>query len=386
MRILFTLFSRIGSIVFRVKRHTEPHFIAKQIESGKIKKILLIHLQQLGDTLVFTPCAKALLERYGKQVEIDVLCNSVSYEVCKNMPHIRRFYVDKFWLWGKGEKKLSLLFKLLKEIRRERYDLAILDAEETALKYPIIAFFTGATYRLGYDVNSRGFLNNIVPAIPSSSSCNGIAFKVYCNKQLLEFAGIPVPSTHLWLPTTERDKVQAQELLHTHCSSSSIPIMMHQGSNFSSKHWFKENWVALSRRLLENPNVILFFSGAERERHQVDAILSELNSPRAISLVGKTSIHTLKELIELCQLFITVDTGVMHIGNCTNTPMVVLMSARDYENLWIEPSERVSVLRKEVDCKYCFGIDCPTGTKECMKLIEVEEVYQEALRFLPVLA
>jgi hypothetical protein len=71
MRILFTLFSRIGSIVFRVKRYREPHFIAKQIESGKIKKILLIHLQQLGDTLVYTPCAKALLERYGKQLEID---------------------------------------------------------------------------------------------------------------------------------------------------------------------------------------------------------------------------------------------------------------------------------------------------------------------------
>ena len=380
MRILFTLFSRIGSIVFRVKRYREPHFIAKQIEAGKIKKILLIHLQQLGDTLVFTPCAKALLERYGKQLEIDVLCNSVSYEVCKNMPHIRRFYVDKFWFWGKGEKKLSLLFKLLKEIRRERYDLAILDAEETALKYPIIAFLTGATYRLGYDVDSRGFLNNIVPTLSPSLSY------VSRNQQLFEFAGIPVPSTHLWLPTTASDKAQAQELLRTHCSSSSIPIMIHQGSNFSSKHWFKEKWVALCKRLLENPNVILFFSGAERERHQVDAILSELNSPRAISLVGKTSIHTLKELIELCQLFITVDTGVMHIGNCTNTPMVVLMSARDYENLWIEPSERVSVLRKDVDCKYCFGIDCPTGTKECMKLIEVEEVYQEALRFLPVLA
>jgi lipopolysaccharide heptosyltransferase II len=380
MRIFFTLFSRIGSFFFGVKRFTEPHFIAKQIESGKIKKILLIHLQQLGDTLVFTPSAKALLERYGKQVEIDVLCNSVSYEVCKNMPHIRRFYVDKFWFWGKGEKKLSLLFKLLKDIRRERYDLAILDAEETALKYPIIAFLTGATYRLGYDVDSRGFLNNVVPTLSPSLSY------VSRNKALLEFAGIPVPSTHLWLPTTASDKAQAQELLRLHCSSSTIPIMIHQGSNFSSKHWFKENWVALCKRLLENPSVILFFSGAERERHQVDAILSELNSPCAISLVGKTSIHTLKELIELCQLFITVDTGVMHIGNCTTTPMIVLMSARDYENLWIEPSERVSVLRKEVDCKYCLGIDCPTGTKECMKLIEVEEVYQEALRFLPVLA
>jgi ADP-heptose:LPS heptosyltransferase len=253
MRIFFTLFSRIGSFFFSVKRFTEPHFIAKQIESGKIKKILLIHLQQLGDTLVFTPSAKALLERYGKRLEIDVLCNSVSYEVFKNMPHIRRFYVDEFWFWGKGKKKLSLLFKLLKEIRRERYDLAILDAEETALKYPIIAFLTGATYRLGYDVDSRGFLNNVVPTLSPSLSY------VSRNKALLEFAGIPVPSTHLWLPTTASDKAQAQNFLRTHCSPSSIPIAIHQGSNFSSKHWFKENWVALCKRLLENPTVVLFF-------------------------------------------------------------------------------------------------------------------------------
>jgi ADP-heptose:LPS heptosyltransferase len=138
--------------------------------------------------------------------------------------------------------------------------------------------------------------------------------------------------------------------------------------------------------LLENPNVVLFFSGAERERHQVDAILSELNSPRAISLVGKTSIHTLKDFIELCQLFITVDTGVMHIGNSTTTPMIVLLSARNYENLWIAPSHLVSVFQKDVECKYCSSDDCSTGTKECMRLITVEEVYQEALRFLPVLA
>jgi ADP-heptose:LPS heptosyltransferase len=380
MRIFFTLFSRIGSFFFSVKRFTEPHFIAKQIESGKIKKILLIHLQQLGDTLVFTPSAKALLERYGKRLEIDVLCNSVSYEVFKNMPHIRRFYVDEFWFWGKGKKKLSLLFKLLKEIRQERYDLAILDAEETALKYPIVAFFTGATYRLGYDVDSRGFLNNVVPTLSPSLSY------VSRNKALLEFAGIPVPSTNLWLPTTESDKAQAKDLLYKHCSPSSIPIMIHQGSNRLSTQWFKENWVALCKRLLENPNVVLFFSGAERERHQVDAILSELNSPRAISLVGKTSIHTLKDFIELCQLFITVDTGVMHIGNCTTTPMIVLLSARNYENLWIAPSHLVSVFQKDVECKYCSSDDCSTGTKECMRLITVEEVYQEALRFLPVLA
>ncbi|MCS6988365.1 MAG: glycosyltransferase family 9 protein [Chloroherpetonaceae bacterium] len=378
MRAFYTLVSKIGSRFFRVKRYDEPHFIAKRIEAGEIKKILLIQLQQLGDTLVFTPAAKALLEKHPN-LQIDLLCNAVSYEVYKKAPNVHRFYVDEFWFWGKGKRKLSLLLFLLFQIRREKYDLAILDAEQVALKYPIIAFLTGARYRLGYDVESRGFLNNVVPPFPPSLNL------VLRNKAILEFMGVPVPSTHLWLPTAPEDRTAAQAILREF-GSPSFPIVIHQGSNFSSKHWFKENWVRLSQKLLENPNVVLFFTGAGRERKQVEAIVSELKSPRAVSLVGKTTIHVLKELIELASLFITVDTGVMHVGKSANAPMVVLMSARDYEDMWIEPSERVTVIRKDVECKYCFGIDCPTGTKECMKLITVEEVYQAALSFLPELA
>lgn len=378
MRFFFNFVSKFFSRFFRVYQHTDSDFIANKIRSGEIKKILLIQLQQLGDTLVFTPVAKVLFETYH-HLQIDLLCNSVSYEVYKHLPYIHRFYVDKFWFWGKGKRKLSLLFQLLRQIRKERYDLAILDAEEVALKYPIISFLSGAKYRLGYDVNHRGFLNNVVPPFPASFSY------VNRNKRLGEFLGLSVTSSDLWLPTSKEHVNQAQALMHTHASTDSIPIVIHQGSNFSSKHWFQENWIVLSRLLLNNSRIILFFTGAERERHQVDKILNALNTPRAVSLVGKTSIHTLKEFIELCHLFITVDTGVMHIGRCTRTPMVVLMSARDYENMWIEASERITVLRKDVECKYCFGIDCPTGTKECMKLISVEEVYQSAVSLLPSL-
>ncbi len=375
---LVSLLSRLLFWFLPIRRYDARNFVAQHIESGDIKKILLIHLQQLGDTLVFTPAMRALLE-HCKGLQVDVLCNSVSYEVLKYMPHIRRFYIDKYWFWGKGERRLSLLFQLLREIRREQYDLAILDAEEVALKYPIIAFLTGARYRLGYNVNWRGFLNNVIP--PFSKSLNFVSR----NKQLLEFSGIRCNFNDLWLPTSPSDKEEAQQIFSRYCSANSIAIVIHQGSNFSSKHWFKENWVALSRRLLQHPDVILFFTGAERERAQVDAILSDLHSSRAVSLVGQTNIHTLKEFIELSHLFITVDTGVMHIGNCTQTKMIVLMSARDYEGMWIEPSERIVVLRKEVACKYCFGIDCPTGTKECMRLITVDEVYSHATRFLPQL-
>ncbi len=381
MRPLYTLLSKIGTKFFRVKRYDEPNFLVKQIQSGNVKKILLIQLQQLGDNLVFTPTVRQIVERLG-HLQIDMLVNSVGYDVYKNFPRIDRFYVDKTWYWGKGERKLLPLFKLLWQIRKQKYDLAILDTSCVALKYPVIAFLTGARYRLGVDQNDRGFLNNVIYPYNTSQSF------VYQNFDLLPYLGLNKPDPSLWLPTTDADKQAAQRLMRSiRGERSSRVIVIHQGSNWESKKWFFENWVALCQKFLLFPDVKLVFSGAAREREQVNCIVASLRSPdRVFSLVGQTSIHSLKAFIELSDLFITIDSGPMHIGNATSAPMVVLMSGIDYENRWIEPCERVKVLRKDVACKYCLSEFCPTGTKECMKLITVEEVYQAALSFLPELA
>ncbi|MFN3638602.1 MAG: glycosyltransferase family 9 protein, partial [Chloroherpetonaceae bacterium] len=80
MHKFVSLFSRILHLLLPIRRYDAKDFLSKRIQSGDIKKILLIHLQQLGDTLVFTPATRALLEQHGN-LQIDVLCNSVSYEV-----------------------------------------------------------------------------------------------------------------------------------------------------------------------------------------------------------------------------------------------------------------------------------------------------------------
>lgn len=354
-----------------------PEFLSSRIASGEIKKILIVALQQLGDNMVFTPALKVIVEQLG-HLQIDMLVNSVGYEVYKNIPQIHRFYVDKTWYWGKGERKALPLLRLLVEIRKQNYDLAILDATCAALKYPTIAYLTGARYRLGIDQNQRGFFNNI--PVPYCESLN----LVERNLSLLPFLGLRATSSRLWLPTSEQDKLDASRLMQSIKQEETDEIVvMHQGSNWSSKQWFKERWIELGKRLLRRSSLKLVLTGAERERAQVEPILAELAvSERAFSLVGKTTIHQLKEFIELADLFITVDTGPMHIGNCTETPMLVLMSAIDREDFWIQASTRVKVLRKEVSCKHCLSEVCPLGTKECMALITVDEVAQAASEFL----
>ncbi|PIO47535.1 MAG: hypothetical protein CMR00_09900 [[Chlorobium] sp. 445] len=378
MQRLYNFIASTGSLLApRRPEMLRPDFLSSRIASGEIKKVLIIALQQLGDNMVFTPALKVIVEHLG-HLQLDMLVNSVGYEVYKNIPQIQRFYIDKTWYWGKGERKLLPLFKLLLEIRQQRYDLAILDATCAALKYPTIAYLTRARYRLGIDQNRRGFFNNI--PVPYRQNLN----LVERNLSLLPFLGLHVTSRRLWLPTSEQDKRDALQLMQSIKQDDSEKIVViHQGSNWSSKQWFTERWIELSKRLLMHPSLKLVFTGAEREREQVEPILKGLAfSGRVFSLIGKTTIHQLKEFIELSNLFITLDTGPMHIGNCTETPMLVLMSAVDRENFWIQPSVRVRVLRKDVACKYCLSEVCPLGTKECMSLITVDEVAQVASEFL----
>jgi ADP-heptose:LPS heptosyltransferase len=370
------LFIRICRFIFRLSQHAEPLFLAAKIQRGEINRVLFIALQQLGDNLVFTPTFKTIVEHYP-QAQFDMLVNSVGYEVFKNAPQIKRFYVDRAWYWGKGERKIFSLLKLIWDIRKTKYDLAVLDTSCVSLKYPVIAFLTGATYRLGVDQNGRGFLNNIV--FPYETKRNFVEQ----NFAMLPYFNLQNPSPALILDTTIDDQRAAETLLKDIKKDNEPILIVHQGSNWGSKQWFIENWVELLELVLSRTNAKILLSGTGREAEQISEIASRLNdSSRVVSLIGKTTIHSLKELIERSDLLLTVDTGVMHIGNTTKTPMIVLMNAIDFEDRWIQASERVRVLRKEVSCKYCLSEICPLGTKECMKLISVSEVYEAMLPHL----
>lgn len=404
MSALFeTLAPALRRLVGQCAPDAVPALLQRELKAGSIKKILLIQLQQLGDNLIYTPVLRALTERFRDR-QVDMLVNSVGYEVFKHVSGIGKFYVDASWYWGKGERRLLPLFKLLRHIRREQYDLAVLDASGAAFKYPAIAWMTGARHRLGFDVNSRGFLNTLPVRFDVQKTF------LENNLTLLSALGMDTLDLDrsLWLPTSAADKRAASELLEKFgITPQDKLVVLHQGSNYTSKQWFPERWAELGARLLSDPHVKLVLTGAPRETPDVEALLAALNrllpdppalnappappafnapnaSGRIHSAAGRTGIHSLKEILEEARLFITIDTGPMHIGSAAKTKMLVLMSAIDREDSWIHRSERVSLIRKEVECKYCLAPVCPLGTKECMRLISVEEVYQEAIKLLSV--
>jgi ADP-heptose:LPS heptosyltransferase len=94
------------------------------------------------------------------------------------------------------------------------------------------------------------------------------------------------------------------------------------------RKWPVERYVELARRLLaENPGASVVFVGARSERPYVDGIVSQIGDARAVSVAGELSLRQLLALLESAELFVTNDSGPMHLACLVDAPIVGLFFA-----------------------------------------------------------
>ncbi|MGB7295063.1 MAG: glycosyltransferase family 9 protein, partial [Candidatus Aminicenantales bacterium] len=115
--------------------------------------------------------------------------------------------------------------------------------------------------------------------------------------------------------------------------------------------------------------------GSAGEAEIASAIVSSLDKKPSV-LTGRTTLPQLLGLISLASLFITNDTGPMHLANALRVPVVAIFGPTDPEVTG--PFEQpAAVLKKDVPCWPCRYRACPYDHR-CMTQIDPEEVYQAA--------
>lgn len=95
---------------------------------------------------------------------------------------------------------------------------------------------------------------------------------------------------------------------------------------------------------------------------------------RVINLAGKTNIRELMALIQACDIFLTNDSGPMHIASALGTPLLALFGSTS--DTATGPYSGGQVIHKHVECSPCYKRTCPIDFR-CMTRIEVDEVYRE---------
>jgi heptosyltransferase II len=174
---------------------------------------------------------------------------------------------------------------------------------------------------------------------------------------------------------------EARSLLQEAGVDASRPLIgLNPGAFFgSAKRWFPDRYAALADRLIGEENAEVVILGGQSDLGTMQAIRKEMKAP-CKSLVGKTSLEILLGIMAQCRLFITNDSGPMHLAAALDVPQIALFGSTD-EIATGPYSSRSRVIHKHVECSPCLLRECPLDLR-CFTRIEVEEVYQEAAAVL----
>jgi heptosyltransferase-2 len=147
----------------------------------------------------------------------------------------------------------------------------------------------------------------------------------------------------------------------------------------SAKRWPSDRYAMLLDKLIEEreANVVIF--GSPNELAIAQAIQSAMRH-RPVILSGKTQLSELIAMIACCDLFVTNDSGPMHLAAALRVPTVAIFGPTDA--MATGPmSPNAVVLNKNVECSPCLLRECPIDHR-CMTRIAPEEVYQQAFRMM----
>jgi len=146
----------------------------------------------------------------------------------------------------------------------------------------------------------------------------------------------------------------------------------------SAKRWYPKEFAKVANVLGEKYDVIIF--GGPGEEEIAKDIEKNLKISNYKNLCGRLTIEKLCEYIGGLDLFITNDSGPMHIAAAYKVPIVAIFGPTNYKETspW---SKNYKIVTKNLECAPCMKRECPLGHHKCMKEIKAEDVIN-AVKFL----
>jgi ADP-heptose:LPS heptosyltransferase len=147
------------------------------------------------------------------------------------------------------------------------------------------------------------------------------------------------------------------------------------------RKWPEERYAELAKNILaEHPDTFVAFIGAKSERTYVERIAGMVKDPRAISLAGELSLKQLLAAFEACDLFVTNDSGPMHLACLVDAPVVGLFFA-DTPTIFAPLGSRVTSVAPEL---YSLPLFTVYNGKDVVAGRPVDTIQNTIARAVPV--
>lgn len=321
-------------------------------------RILLIRLSSLGDIVLTTPAIRAVRARFP-DAYIAMLVAKQSAEILRENPHLNEIITfDRL----ATNKDTGEMLRVIRMLRERKFTLAI--DFQRKFRTEMLMCFSGAAERVG-----KGRLCTVRVQEQGNKHATAHYFEV------LHAAGIPAedPGLEVFLAESER-LAAAQRFKTVGVNDGQLKVGFFPGAGWKLREWMPDRFAAIGDKLVERFNADVLIFGGPKETELVRTVASLMNA-RAIPFAGNLQIRQLAACIERCDLFLTNDTGPMHIAAAVGTPTVSLFGPGNH--IRFQPlGDLNQTIRHAVPCSPCKQFTDKCKDNICMKGIGVDEVWE----------
>ena len=330
--------------------------------------ILVRSQNWIGDVVIATASLRCI-RRSFPDASISVVAKPWVIPILAHNPHIDEIIEYD----GKGTHRgVPGMFRLSGYLRTRRFRGAIL--LQRAFEAALIAFLARIPQRMGYTTDARGFL--LTHKARAAKDEFDIP-RLEHDLKLLEGFGLKVDKKQLFLPVGRVQKERAERRLRELGIGMDEPLVGFSPGAVGSllKRWYPERFAELALRIGEAcPARVLLF-GAPNEQELGNEICRMAKNQGVVNLAGHTSLEEAIALIGLCGMFVTNDSGLMHVAAALDVPLVCIFGPTDPGRTAPWSRRHVLVREEGVECYGCKMRKCDHD-HECMDRITVERAYQ----------
>lgn len=322
-------------------------------------RILVIQTASIGDVILSTPVLESLHHEFPGSA-IDMLVKKGNESLFHGHPFLR-----KVLPWDKKNGKYRNYIKILRQIRREQYDLVI--NVQRFLSTGLMTLLSKAGFTTGFDKNplSRFFDFRARHIIGEE----GI-HEIDRNLSLLgPVTGNRLRKVRLY-PTME----DIESVNHL---QDEPYICIAPASLWFTKQYAEEKWVDLISKMDGSFRVHLI--GSKEDRDLCERVISKCSTPMARNLAGELTLLQTAALMQAARMNFVNDSAPLHLASAVNAPQTAIFCSTVPEFGFgpLSDDSKVVETMKELKCRPCglHGFKtCPEKHFECALTIDNKEL------------
>jgi len=345
----------------------------------KNSPILIILVAGIGDILMASKAIRAMRNANPGR-PIYLLTSTDAAPIAENYPYVDHVYSFPIRELRKNQSQILSMFNTILLLRKTHFSIAVnlyrVMSWSGSLRMGFLFRLLRAKTKVGHD--SKGF--GIFLHKKAQAEMFQDRHFVDAMTDIAVLAG-GVPDSRGIEVFWDKNVEKGLEPLLRNESLMRTPIVgINPGADRPEKRWDPHRYASVADKLAENPGARIFIFGGPGEESLALSIQAAMKHP-ANNLAGKLTLDELVYLISRLDLFISNDSGPMHIAVAVKTPVVAIFGPED--PVYTKPytsTEKYRVVQCRVPCRPCNRKKCENPV--CMHMVEPEEVLRACLELL----